>query len=204
MGVKANLILVRHGQSEWNEQNLFTGTADVGLTRQGREEAVQAGLILKSIHVHAAFSSALKRARETCEIIVQNAGWQGVKVIPATELNEKSFGELQGMNKGDAIAKYGREKVEAWRKSFEQAPPGGDSLKDNLGRIEPYFRAEIAPLLLQGKNVLIAGHSNSLKAVMMCVEEISPEEIWKISLDNASPFLFELNEQLIVIKRGYL
>ncbi len=200
----ALFVFVRHGQSEWNLENRFTGEIDIGLSPLGREEARQAGKKLTGIFFNRAFTSALVRAQETLQIILQETGQEDMPVIRNKALNERNYGELQGLNKDDTIRKYGAQQVAAWRRGYETAPPGGESLRDTAARVIPYFEREIAPLLKAGENILVVAHGNSLRALMMYMEKISPELIPAIDIPTGAPRRYTLGEDLAVLQAGYL
>ena len=198
------LILLRHGESQWNLENRFTGWTDVPLTQKGKMEAVKAGEIIKknNILINAVFSSVLKRANETAEIALKNAGldhlWEknNLKMIKDKSLNERDYGDLVGLNKKETADKFGEEQVHIWRRSYDTCPPNGESLKDVVQRVSPYYEKNIEPLVLKNKNVLIVAHGNSLRAIMIKVGLYKPEEISKIELPTGSPFfiLFKNNK----------
>ncbi len=197
------LILLRHGQSEWNKENRFTGWVDVDLAEAGKAEARQAGTKLKGIPLDLAFTSALKRAQNTLELAMESAGLD----LPVTKdkaLNERMYGDLQGLNKADTAAKYGDEQVHIWRRSFDIAPPNGESLKDTADRVLPYYTSAIVPRLKEGKNIIIAAHGNSLRALIMHLEGLSPAEILKIEIPTGQPKMYELDDQLKVLNSRYL
>ncbi|HEY6082325.1 MAG TPA: 2,3-diphosphoglycerate-dependent phosphoglycerate mutase [Chitinophagaceae bacterium] len=197
-------VFVRHGQSVWNLENRFTGEIDIGLSARGMEEARQAGKKLAGIFFNRAFTSALKRAWETLEIILQETGHQDLPVIKNRALNERNYGELQGLNKDDTVRKYGAQQVAAWRRGYEATPPGGESLRDTAARVIPYFEQEIAPLLKAGENILVVAHGNSLRALMMHLEQISPELIAGIDIPTGAPRIYILDENLTIQEAGYL
>lgn len=190
------LVLVRHGQSEWNLKNLFTGWHDVGLTDTGRAEAKKAGELLKGegYTFDVAFTSDLKRAQDTLQIILGELGAEGLPVIKDQALNERDYGDLTGLNKDDAREKFGEEQVHIWRRSFDVAPPGGESLKDTAARVLPYYESTIKPRVLGGEKVLVAAHGNSLRALIMEIEGLSGEEIVKRELATGVPIVYRLNE----------
>ena len=169
------LVLVRHGQSEWNLKNLFTGWRDVGLTDQGIAEAVAAGQKLKAMGLDfdRAYTSALKRAQNTLDLMLKEIGQQGLETIRDEALNERDYGDLSGLNKDDARAKWGEEQVHIWRRSYDIAPPGGESLKDTAARVLPYYIQNILPDVLGGKRLLVAAHGNSLRALVMVLDRLS-------------------------------
>ena len=191
-----HLIILRHGQSEWNLQNRFTGIADIDLTEVGKAEARRAGQIIKSFWIDAAFTSILRRAIHTLEIVLAELPQSDIPVTKAAELDERNYGDLQGMDKAAVAAKYGEAQVLIWRRSFEIAPPGGESLQDTYHRVIPYYQKNIAPLLLAGKHVLIVAHGNSLRALMMHLENISAEAIAAINLPTGLPRLYQFDSSL--------
>jgi 2,3-bisphosphoglycerate-dependent phosphoglycerate mutase len=189
------LVLVRHGQSEWNLKNLFTGWRDVDLTPQGIAEAKKAGVTLKArgIKFDVAFTSALKRAQKTLDLVLAEMGQEGIPTFKDQALNERDYGDLVGLNKDDARKKWGDEQVLKWRRSYDIAPPGGESLKDTVARALPYFVQEILPEVLRGKRVLVSAHGNSLRAIVMVLERLSPQGIVKRELATGVPILYRLN-----------
>jgi 2,3-bisphosphoglycerate-dependent phosphoglycerate mutase len=189
------LVLVRHGQSEWNLKNLFTGWRDVGLTEKGIEEARAAGRALHRLGLgfDVAYTSALKRAQETLRLILEEIGQPGLETIRDQALNERDYGELTGLNKDDARARWGEEQVHVWRRSFDVPPPGGESLKDTAARTLPYFNAEILPRVIKGERVLVAAHGNSLRSIIMDLEALSGEEIVKRELATGVPIVYRLD-----------
>jgi 2,3-bisphosphoglycerate-dependent phosphoglycerate mutase len=189
------LVLVRHGQSEWNLKNLFTGWRDVDLTEKGIEEAKSAGRKLKArgFTFDIAYTSALKRAQKTLDIMLAELGQTGLKTLKDQALNERDYGDLTGLNKDDARKKWGEEQVHIWRRSYDVSPPGGESLKDTLARALPYYMKYIQPDVLSGKRVLVSAHGNSLRALIMAIEGLTPEEILKRELDTGVPVVIRLN-----------
>ena len=200
------LVLVRHGQSEWNLKNLFTGWRDVGLSDKGREEARAAGERLKArgLKFDIAFTSALVRAQKTCEIILDVLGQGGLQTIRDQALNERDYGDLSGLNKDDARKKWGEEQVHIWRRSYDIAPPGGESLKDTGARVWPYYLHEVQPHVLRGETVLVAAHGNSLRALIMALDGKSGEEIVKLELGTGVPVIYKLNADSTVAKKEVL
>lgn len=188
------LVLVRHGQSEWNLKNLFTGWKDVELTAQGEAEAHAAGQRLKAkgLRFDVAYTSALKRAQNTLAIILGELGQTGLPETRDQALNERDYGDLVGLNKDDARKKWGEEQVHQWRRSYDIAPPGGESLKDTLARALPYYMKHIQPDVLSGKRVIVAAHGNSLRALIMAIEGLSPDEILKKELSTGVPIVYRL------------
>ena len=194
--MKSNLVLVRHGQSEWNKKNLFTGWKDPELTELGIEEAIQAGNQLKqsNIKFDVMFTSDLFRAQETGRLILEQMNQTDIATIKDQSLNERNYGELAGLNKDDARKKWGEEQVHIWRRSFDVPPPGGESLKNTAERVLPYFESKILPEVIKGKNILIAAHGNSLRALVMKLEDISPDEIVKLEIATGDPLMYECSE----------
>ncbi len=200
------LVLVRHGQSEWNLKNLFTGWRDVDLTEKGVAEAQAAGKVLKArgIEPEIAFTSVLQRARRTCSIILQELGREGIALREHRALNERDYGDLSGMNKDEARSKWGEEQVHVWRRSYDIAPPGGESLRDTGARVWPYYLHDIQPHVLRGETVLIAAHGNSLRALIMALDGLSPEEVVKLELGTGVPVLYRLNADSTVASKEML
>jgi len=188
------LVLVRHGQSEWNLKNLFTGWRDVDLTEQGIKEAREAGRKLKAqgLTFDVAFTSALKRAQNTLDLMLEEMGQSKIPVIKDQALNERDYGDLAGLNKDDARKKWGEEQVHIWRRSYDIAPPGGESLKDTLARTLPYYVTEILPRVMRGERVLVAAHGNSLRALVMVLDRHTTESITKLNIDTGVPMIYRL------------
>tara|TARA_Y100001970_G_scaffold288855_1_gene417358 strand:+ start:39127 stop:39738 length:612 start_codon:yes stop_codon:yes gene_type:complete len=193
------LVLIRHGQSEWNKMNLFTGWKDPGLTQQGIKEAKQAGKALKKLGLKFdyLFTSALLRAQMTGSIILETMGHKSIETITDYRLNERDYGDLSGLNKDDARKKWGKEQVHIWRRSFDISPPGGESLQDTSKRVLPYFEDEIIPLLNEGKNILLAAHGNSLRALIMKLDGINSEEIVNIEIQTGEPIHYQVEDNKI-------
>ena len=200
----SRLTLLRHGQSQWNLENRFTGWVDVDLTADGEAEARRAGALLVNVPVDVLFTSVLKRAIRTADIACTEAGLHNLPTHRDQALNERHYGDLQGLNKAETAQKYGDEQVHTWRRSYDVPPPNGESLKDTQARVEPYYREHIVPLLQQGKNVLIVAHGNSLRSVIMFVEHLSPEEILKTEIATGEPITYELDAQLQVVSKSVL
>ena len=200
------LVLVRHGQSEWNLKNLFTGWRDVDLSEQGLGEARAAGMRLKAkgLKFGVAYTSALKRAQRTLDIILGELGQAGVPITRDQALNERDYGDLSGLNKDDARAKWGEDQVHVWRRSYAVAPPGGESLRDTGARVWPYYLHTIQPHVLRGEGVLIAAHGNSLRALIMALEGLSGDEIVKRELDTGVPIVYRLNADSTVASKEVL
>jgi 2,3-bisphosphoglycerate-dependent phosphoglycerate mutase len=189
------LVLVRHGQSEWNLKNLFTGWKDVDLTPQGVSEAKKAGEKLKArgIKFDIAFTSALKRAQKTLDLVLAEMEEREIPIFRDQALNERDYGDLVGLNKDEARKKWGDAQVLKWRRSYDIAPPGGESLKDTVARALPYFVQEILPRVLRGERTIVAAHGNSLRALVMVLERLSPEGILKRELATGVPIVYRLN-----------
>jgi 2,3-bisphosphoglycerate-dependent phosphoglycerate mutase len=198
------LVLVRHGQSLWNLENRFTGATDIPLTEKGREEAIAAGKKLKSIPFSHGFTSLLQRAIDTMTLILQETGHTNLPVTRDKALNERNYGQLQGLNKAEVTRQYGEEQVAVWRRSFSVRPPGGESLADTAARVIPYYHWAIEPLLLGGKDILVVAHGNSLRALMMRLEGISPDEIAQVDLPTGTPRLYSFDGRLQLEKVEYL
>ena len=190
-----NLILIRHGQSEWNALNQFTGWKDPGLTTTGIEEAHNAGKIINNLKINfdLVFTSALIRAQNTAEIILKEIN-QPLSTIKNQALNERNYGDLAGLNKDDARKRWGDEQVHIWRRSFDIPPPGGESLKDTGERVLPFFMKEILPYVCKGKNVLVAAHGNSLRSLIKFLDNISDEDIVKLEIPTGAPMHYVINE----------
>ena len=201
-----NLILVRHGQSEWNAKNLFTGWKDPGLTNQGVSEAKNAGKLIleQNIEFDAMYTSMLSRAQKTGDIILGILNHKEIPIIKNEALNERHYGSLAGLNKDDARKKWGQEQVHIWRRSFDIPPPDGESLKDTADRVLPYFETEIMPKVISGSSILIAAHGNSLRALIMKLDSISPEDIVKLEIPTGAPIQYEFTPDGIVDKKTNL
>jgi 2,3-bisphosphoglycerate-dependent phosphoglycerate mutase len=194
------LVLVRHGQSEWNLKNLFTGWRDVDLTDKGVAEARDAGRKLKAqgLKFDVAYTSALKRAQRTLSLALEELGQSNIPVIKDQALNERDYGDLSGLNKDEARKKWGDEQVLIWRRSYDVPPPGGESLRDTLARTLPYYVTEILPHVLRGERVLVAAHGNSLRALVMVLEKLSPEQILKREIGTGVPIIYRLDADATV------
>ena len=198
------LTLIRHGQSTYNLENRFTGDTDIPLTALGKEEALQAGKKIKDIIYDVAYTSILKRAEETLQIILKEINQEQIPVIKNTALDERRYGDLQGMNKAETATKYGDSQVLIWRRSYDVRPPGGESLEDTYKRVIPYYKLEIKPWLLAGKNVLVVAHGNSLRALMMYLENISKEAIVKVNIPTGIPRQYTFDNKLKLTEVNYL
>ena len=201
--MSASLVLVRHGQSEWNEKNLFTGWKDPGLTEKGVEEAKSAGIQLRTegFQFDVMFTSDLLRAQKTGEIILKELGVTNLSVVKNQALNERDYGDLSGLNKDEAREKWGDEQVHIWRRSFDTPPPGGESLKGTAERVLPYFKKEILPQLLEGKNILIAAHGNSLRSLVMELDQLTKEQVIKLEIATGDPIYYEIASSGKVVKK---
>ena len=197
------LVLVRHGQSDWNLKNLFTGWRDVGLTEKGVAEARAAGKRLKAqgLHFDIAFTSVLSRAQRTLDLVLEEMGETNITVFKDQALNERDYGDLSGLNKDDARKKWGEEQVHIWRRSYDVAPPGGESLKDTAARVLPYYIQEILPRVLRGDNVIVVAHGNSLRALVMVLECLSPKEIVDREIATGVPLIYRLNADSTVAEK---
>jgi len=201
-----NLVLVRHGQSQWNAKNLFTGWKDPGLTDQGLAEAKNAGKLIldESIQFDFMYTSMLSRAQKTGDIILGVLNHKEIPIVKNEALNERDYGSLAGLNKDDARKKWGEEQVHIWRRSFDIPPPDGESLKDTADRVLPYFEAEIMPKVISGSSILIAAHGNSLRALIMKLDSISSEDIVKLEIPTGAPIQYEFTSDGIVDKKTNL
>ncbi|RFS20501.1 2,3-bisphosphoglycerate-dependent phosphoglycerate mutase [Chitinophaga silvatica] len=195
--MQATLYLIRHGQSQWNLENRFTGWKDIDLSPTGVEVAIKAGDELKGEKIDIAFTSTLIRAQHTLDIVLKECGLEDIPVFKDAALNERAYGDLEGLNKAETAKKFGDEQVHIWRRSFDVAPPGGESLKDTYNRVIPYFVNTILPYLKDGKDVLIVAHGNSLRALEMFLEKLSPEEIVKKEIATGVPTEYQLDDQFI-------
>ncbi len=200
------LVLIRHGQSEWNKLNLFTGWNDVALSECGIEEARKAGRALRDagITFDIAFTSALKRAQHTLELILEELDQSDIPIERNQALNERDYGELSGLNKEVARERWGEEQVHIWRRSYDTPPPGGESLKDTAARVLPYYEEKIRPLLKQSKRVIISAHGNSLRALIMHLEHLTPDEVTKLNLPTGAPFVYNVEPNGAVAERHEL
>jgi 2,3-bisphosphoglycerate-dependent phosphoglycerate mutase len=199
------LVLVRHGQSEWNLKNLFTGWKDIDLTEVGIAEARAAGRGLKAMGLgfDIGFTSALQRAQKTMTLMLEEMGL-AIPVIEDAALNERNYGELSGLNKDDARTRWSAEQVHAWRRSYEVAPPGGESLRDTAARVLPYYIDEMLPCVLRGERVLVTAHGNSLRALVMVLDRLGPKEIVARELATGVPLIYRLNADATVAARSEL
>jgi len=189
------LVLVRHGQSEWNAKNLFTGWKDPGLTSDGKKEAINAGSLIKQrdIQFSMMFTSDLKRAQITGQIILDGIQQSDIKVVKNQALNERNYGDLSGLNKDDARKEWGEKQVHIWRRSYDVPPPGGESLKDTADRVLPYFNNLILPKIMQGENILVAAHGNSLRSLVMQLDNLSKEEVVALEIPTGAPIIYSFD-----------
>ncbi|MDO9417878.1 2,3-bisphosphoglycerate-dependent phosphoglycerate mutase [Pararhizobium sp.] len=204
--MSGTLVLVRHGQSDWNLKNLFTGWKDPDLTELGFTEANAGGKALADygIKFDIAFTSVLQRAEKTCQIVLDNIGQPDLETIHNEALNERDYGDLSGLNKDDARAKWGEEQVHIWRRSYDVPPPGGESLKDTGARVWPYYMTEILPRVLAGQKVLVAAHGNSLRSLLMVLDRLDREQILSVNLATGVPMVYKLKADSTVASKEVL
>ncbi len=206
--MSGTLVLVRHGQSEWNKKNLFTGWKDPDLTDQGVAEAKEAGKVLgeRGTRFDIAFTSVLQRAEKTCQMILDGVGQSDLETIHDQALNERNYGDLAGLNKDDARAKWGEEQVHIWRRSYDTPPPGdaGESLKDTGARVWPYYMTQILPRVLRGETVLVAAHGNSLRSLVMILDGLDTSAVTKLNLGTGVPMVYKLNADSTVADKEVL
>ena len=200
----SQLVLIRHGQSQWNLENRFTGWIDIPLLPKGEEEAKSAGEKIKGMKFNHAFTSVLQRAIKTYAIAAQTAGFNNLVAERDEALNERMYGDLQGLNKDECREKFGAEQVHIWRRSYDIQPPGGESLKNTAERVLPYYHKRIEPMLKEGKNILIVAHGNSLRALIMHLEKLSGEAIVKVEIPTGVPLLYELDDNLNIVSKKEL
>ncbi len=200
----ARLVLLRHGESQWNLENRFTGWVDVPLSPRGIEEAKQAGAKLRTFTFDRAFTSVLARANETLRLALAEIGQSDIPVEKDQALNERMYGELQGLNKAETVKQYGEEQVKLWRRSYDVRPPGGESLKDTAERVLPYYEKAIKPYVLKGQTILIAAHGNSLRALVMELEHLSREQVLELNIPTGAPLLYEFDNKGNVLSHRYL
>ncbi|HBH79583.1 MAG TPA: 2,3-bisphosphoglycerate-dependent phosphoglycerate mutase [Nitrospira sp.] len=200
----ARLVLLRHGESQWNLENRFTGWVDVPLSPKGIEEAKSAGEKLREMKFHRAFTSVLMRANETLRIVLEAISQTGIPIEKDKALNERMYGELQGLNKAETAQKYGDAQVKIWRRSYDVRPPGGESLKDTAERALPYYEKMIKPHLLKGETIIIAAHGNSLRALVMELDQLSKEAVLELNIPTGVPLLYEFDERGKVLSHRYL
>lgn len=196
----AKLILIRHGQSQWNLDNRFTGWIDIDLTNFGREEARSAGRKIKEIKLDYGFTSVLRRAIETLQLVLAEADQIDIPVIQDQALNERHYGDLQGLDKTETAEKFGAEQVKLWRRSYDVPPPNGESLKMTASRTLPFFESEIMPKVYAEENVVVSAHGNSLRAIMMSLDKLSEEEVVKLEIPNGIPIVYDFQNRRLVAK----
>ena len=200
----ALLVLVRHGESQWNLENRFTGWIDVPLTETGRREARRAGELLRSMHFDRAYTSVLQRATETLDIVLRVIGQTDLPIERDAALNERHYGDLQGLNKAETAEKFGAEQVHIWRRSYDVAPPGGESLKDTAARTLPYFESAIVPALRAGQNLLVAAHGNSLRSIVMHLDRLDKQQVLELNIATGVPIVYELDAEMRVRSKRIL
>lgn len=198
------LVLLRHGESQWNLENRFTGWVDVPLSSKGEQEAREAGQKLKAFRFDRAYTSVLKRAIDTLQIVLEVVGQTGIPIEKDQALNERLYGELQGLNKAETAKKYGEQQVKIWRRSYDVRPPGGESLKDTAERVLPYYERHIRPDILAGRNILVTAHGNSLRALVMHLDRLSTAEVLELNIPTGVPLLYEFDEAGKVREHRYL
>lgn len=199
-----NLILLRHGQSQWNLENRFTGWVDVDLSPTGEQEAQNAGDLIKPFAIDFVFTSALKRAIRTSQIALEKAGKFDIPTERNEALNERHYGDLQGLNKAETAEQYGGEQVHIWRRSYDIPPPNGESLLMTQERVLPYYKTTIVPQLTAGKNVLVVAHGNSLRALVAELDKMTKEQILELNIPTGVPLLYVLTDSLDVVEKRYL
>jgi len=198
------LVLIRHGESQWNLENRFTGWVDVPLSPKGEEEARAAGEKLRTFTFDCAFTSVLMRAQNTLQIVLKTIGQTAIPIKEDKALNERMYGELQGLNKAETAKKFGDEQVKIWRRSFDVPPPGGESLKDTAERVLPYYESQIRPELLAKKTVLVVAHGNSLRSLVMHLEDLSREAVLELNIPTGAPLLYDLDDSGAARAHRYL
>ena len=199
-----HVVLIRHGESQWNLENRFTGWVDVPLSLKGEQEAREAGEKLRAFRFDHAFTSVLTRAIRTLEIVLDVIGQPGLPVEQNQALNERMYGELQGLNKTETAEKYGEAQVKLWRRSYDVRPPGGESLQDTADRVLPYYRERVWPRLAKGETLLVVAHGNSLRALVMHLDRLSREEVLELNIPTGAPLLYELDDQGQAVAHRYL
>lgn len=199
----ATLVLVRHGQSQWNLENKFTGWVDVPLTAQGENEAKNAGKKLKGLTFHKAYTSDLKRAQQTLQFILNEIGQTSIPIEKDKALNERHYGDLQGLDKAETAKKYGEKQVHIWRRSYDIAPPGkgGESLKDTAARTLPYFNDKIVADLKAGKNIIVAAHGNSLRSIVMELDKLTQAQVLELNIGTGEPIIYEMDAKGLISKK---
>ncbi|MBI4401185.1 MAG: 2,3-bisphosphoglycerate-dependent phosphoglycerate mutase [Nitrospirae bacterium] len=200
----ARMVLLRHGESQWNLENRFTGWVDIPLSPKGEQEAREAGRKLKDFRFDRAYTSVLKRAIDTLRIVLEVIGQTDIPIEKDQALNERMYGDLQGLNKAETAQKYGEQQVKFWRRSYDIRPPGGESLKDTADRVLPYYERRIRPELLTGRTLIVSAHGNSLRALVMHLDRLSREEVLELNIPTGVPLLYEFDAAGAVRERRYL
>lgn len=198
------MVLIRHGESQWNLENRFTGWIDVPLSAKGEQEAREAGQKIRAFRFDEAFTSVLTRAKETLRIVLDVIGQTNIPVEEDQALNERMYGDLQGLNKAETAQKYGEQQVKVWRRSYDVRPPGGESLKDTAERVLPYYQKRIEPEVRAGRTILIVAHGNSLRALIMHLNQLSKEEVLELNIPTGAPLLYDLGDKGKVLEHRYL
>lgn len=198
------LILLRHGESQWNLENRFTGWVDVPLSPKGEQEAKNAGELLKDVPIDELFTSVLKRAIDTARIALEVRGKGDVPTKRDQALNERHYGDLQGLNKAETAQQYGEEQVHIWRRSYDVPPPNGESLKDTAARTIPYFEANILPEIKAGKNVMVAAHGNSLRSIVMYLDKMTKEQVIELNIPTGQPLVYDFDDNGAILGKKYL
>jgi 2,3-bisphosphoglycerate-dependent phosphoglycerate mutase len=200
----AQLVLLRHGESQWNLENRFTGWVDVPLSSKGEQEAREAGQKLKAFRFDRAYTSVLKRAIDTLQIVLEVIGQTNIPIEKDQALNERLYGDLQGLNKAETAKKYGDQQVKIWRRSYDVRPPGGESLKDTAERVLPYYEKHIRPQVFAGRTILVSAHGNSLRALVMHLDGLTREEVLELNIPTGVPLLYEFDKAGNVVAHRYL
>ncbi|MEE8125678.1 MAG: 2,3-bisphosphoglycerate-dependent phosphoglycerate mutase [Nitrospirales bacterium] len=198
------MVLLRHGESQWNLENRFTGWVDVPLSPRGEQEAKEAGQKLQTFRFNHAFTSVLTRAIKTLEFVLEVIGQTDLQVVKHQALNERKYGELQGLNKAETVEKYGDHQVKLWRRSYDVRPPGGESLQDTAERVIPYYQEKIWPILSKSESILVVAHGNSLRALVMHLDQLSREEVLELNIPTGAPLLYELDDEGKLLSHRYL
>jgi 2,3-bisphosphoglycerate-dependent phosphoglycerate mutase len=202
--VMSTLILLRHGESTWNHENRFTGWTDVPLSETGSKEAYTAGEKLKGYKFDIAYTSVLIRAIQTLDIVLKVIGQEKIPILKDQALNERHYGDLQGLNKAETAKKYGAEQVHIWRRSYDVAPPGGESLKDTAERTLPYFERYIMKDIRDGKNILVSAHGNSLRSIVMRLDKLTPQQVTGLEIPTGIPLVYKFDVQGDIISKNIL
>ncbi|HEX5322343.1 MAG TPA: 2,3-diphosphoglycerate-dependent phosphoglycerate mutase [Capsulimonadaceae bacterium] len=198
------LILLRHGESQWNLENRFTGWVDVPLSPKGEQEAAEAGKLLKNFEIDKLYTSVLKRAIDTASIALEAAGKHDIPTERDQALNERHYGDLQGLNKAETAEKFGDEQVKLWRRSFDVKPPNGESLKDTAARTLPYFQEHVMKDVDAGENVLVVAHGNSLRSIVMSLDKMNEHEVLELNIPTGIPLVYEFDDRGVIVSKGYL